>query len=104
MILLDINIKEQKENKLLSRLELSATIEFIGEATPSNDKVKEIIAKKTGKEAKLVIMKHIYTNYGDSSAEVIAYIYNDEKKMKELEENKKQKGAEKKEGEEAKGE
>ena len=95
---MNLEIIEKKEQKLLSRLEINAKISFSGGATPSNDDVKAEISKAVGKDAKLVVIKNIYTKYGDASADVLAYVYDDEKKLDELE--KTHKKAKKKEGEE----
>ena len=56
-----LNILDKKEQKLLSRTEVKGKLEFDKEATPSNDAVKEEIAKGVGKDAKLVVVKSIYT-------------------------------------------
>ena len=95
---MQLEITDKKEQKLLSRVEVKGIVKFDGSATPSNDKVKEAIAKNVGKDMKLVVVKNIYTSYGASSADVTAYVYDDEKKLKELEEkHKKVKKVEKKE-------
>ncbi|TKJ17651.1 hypothetical protein CEE44_03920 [Candidatus Woesearchaeota archaeon B3_Woes] len=97
MRFLKLDITNKEEQKLLSRLKVEGKLKFEGSATPSGDSVKEAIAKNIGKDVKLVVVKNIYTKYGSSSADVLAYAYDDEKKLKELEEvNKKPKG--KKEG------
>ena len=97
MKFLKLEIIEKNEQKLLSRSAVKGKLSFEGTATPSNDQVKEEIAKHIGKDAKLVVVKHIYTKYGNPSADVFAYVYDDEKKLKELEEkHKKEKKEEKK--------
>ena len=98
---MELNITDKKEQKLLSRLEVSATISFNGGVTPSNDAVKDALAKNLGKDAKLVVVKGIYTKYGDSFADVSAYVYDNEKKLDEIEVTHKKSKEEKKEGEEA---
>jgi ribosomal protein S24E len=82
---MDLKIINKTEKKLLSRLEVDAEAGFTNEATPSNDKVKEAIAKEVGKDAKLVVVKKIATNYGDASASIKAYVYENEAKLDELE-------------------
>jgi ribosomal protein S24E len=85
VINLNLNITEKKEVPLLNRVEVKGTVEFSGAATPSNQSLQDSIAKALGKEAKLVVVKHIYNNFGANSASVHAYAYNDEKKYDELE-------------------
>ena len=94
-----LTIKDKKENKLLSRLEVAGDLSFEA-ATPSNEDVKKEVAKAVGKDEKLVIIKGIYTDYGISTAKVEAYVYNDEAKMKELEEFRKKAKKNKEGGEE----
>ena len=93
---MELKIKDQKDNKLLSRIEINALLGFQG-ATPSNDKVRELIAKQMNKEAKLVVVKNIYTKFGSQSADVSAYVYADENKLKQIEPGKKDKKGAKKE-------
>ena len=100
MKLLNLNINSKKEEKLLGRTEINAKIDFGKATTPSNDAVKDAIVKNLGKEAKLVVIKHIYTNFGTHTADVIAYAYDNEKKYDESEVFHKRVKA-KKEGEEA---
>lgn len=92
MIFLELNITDKKEEKLLSRLKVEGKLKFEGSSTPSNDQVRELIAKNLRKDAKLVVVKNIYTKYGSASADVLAYVYDNERKLKELEKvNKKSK-------------
>ena len=97
---MNLEIINKKEQKLLSRLEVKAKITFEGVATPSNEAVRDSLAKNLGKEAKLTVIKNIYTKYGGAYANVSAYIYDNEAKLKEIEtKNKKEK--KKKKGEES---
>lgn len=97
---LNLNISQKKQEKLLGRTEIHGKIEFAKAATSSNDAVKDAIAKSLSVEPKLVVIKHIYTNFGTNSAEIIAYVYDNEKKYDETEVMHKRVKA-KKEGEEA---
>ncbi len=98
---MQLDITDKKEQKLLSRVEVKGIVRFDSGATPSNDNVKEAIAKSVGKDMKLVVVKNIYTHYGASSADVNAYVYDNEAKLKELEEkHKKAKKGEGKDGSE----
>lgn len=83
---MELTIKTQKDNKLLSRTEIIADISFTG-ATPAQATVKEALAKKTGKSA--IIVKTVGTLRGSQTAVVQAYAYDSEDKMKAIEEIKK---------------
>lgn len=93
---MDLNITHKEDQKLLSRTEISAGISF-DKATPSNDQVRDEIAKKVGKDSKLIVVKNIYTKFGKKYADVLAYAYDDEKVMKKVEEIQRKKKEEKKE-------
>jgi len=98
----------ETENKLLKRMELKGVISFEG-GTPSNDKVRENLAKKYSAKPELVVVKHIYTKFGQTRAEFEANIYSDIEQLKKIEpkqnhpKSKEEKKEEKKEGEAAEG-
>lgn len=98
---LDLNITQKKEEKLLGRTEINAKIDFGKTTTPSNDAVRDAIAKNLEKDVKLVVVKHIYTNFGTHKADVIAYAYDNEKKLDETEVIHKRVKVKKEEGKEA---
>ena len=78
---MDIQIKE-KENVLLQRKELTGTISFSG-STPRNTDVQAEIAKKLSVDKDLIVMKHIYTTFGDTKARFEAFAYaNKEQRVK----------------------
>jgi small subunit ribosomal protein S24e len=69
-----VTIQEKKENPLLNRTEIKGNIEF-DDITPSNVKLSESLAKETKKEINLIIVKSIYTNFGQKLADFEAIIY-----------------------------
>lgn len=79
-----LEIKNKKENPLLHRTEIKALLTWEG-ATPSNEKVKKEIASQLKADEKLVIVKHIYTKFGTTTADVLAYLYEDQESMKTIE-------------------
>ena len=92
-----VTIKKTEEKPLLARKEVDAHVVFEGKATPSNAEVAKAIASELKTDEKLVVVKHIYTAYGSSEAEIEAYVYNTDEDLKKIEPKKKK--AEKKEGE-----
>ena len=77
-----IIIQEKKENPLLNRTEIKGNIEF-DDITPSNIKLAEYLAKETKKDVNLIVVKNIYTNFGQKLADFEAIIYdNSEAKNK----------------------
>ena len=94
---MQLTIKQEIESPLLSRKEVKAEISF-DKATPSNDDVAKAIAEKLKCDAGLVVVKHIYTKYGETLAGVEAYVYESKEALESIEPKKKKK-EEKKPGE-----
>ena len=88
---MNINILKQEKQPLLSRIEISAKVEFNG-STPSRDDITKSIATKLKQKEELTTIKHIYTEFGSQEAKVEAFIYDDKKVMSVLEKSKKKKG------------
>lgn len=94
---MEYNIKEKKENALLSRTELSIEIKHSGSANPSYENIKKEIASKLKADEKLIVIKHVYPAFGEGKSDVIAYVYKDETSLKKTEpRNKKAEAAAKK--------
>lgn len=84
MIFLQLNIIEKKEEPLLSRTMLEANLEF-DKSTPSYQEVTSLLAINLKIDEKLIAIRHIYNSFGDRKANVIAYLYTDEKKKELIE-------------------
>ena len=82
---MNLTINETKENALLFRKEVSATILFEGKTTPSRKEVQAELAKQTKAKATLVLVLQINTNFGEAKAIVKAHIYDNEEVMNTLE-------------------
>jgi ribosomal protein S24E len=109
---MQVTISKKDNNELLGRMEISGSVTFAKE-TPNNTEIAKAIGKQLGKDATLVVPKHIYTKFGHLEADFEAFCYNDnnarnkvEKKTKFLrkkaEESAKKLAEEKKAAEEAK--
>src|SRR3989344_8628947 len=98
---MELQIKKQRETPLLSRNRVTLMMEYEG-ATPSRLEFRKMVSKQLKAPEDLVIIKHIYTRFGQSKAKVIAHVYNDKKDMEKIEEEyllkkhqkKKEEGAE----------
>ena len=77
-----LEIKGQKDNHLLNRTEVQFELDHSGTATPSRKDVVDLVATKTNRDKKFIIIKKINTVYGENISRGLAYIYNDEKSMK----------------------
>jgi len=78
---MDLTIKTQKENELLSRKEITAKVIF-EKSTPTRKDIQAELAKKAKVDAKLLIIKKIDTIFGETSANITAYAYTNENVMK----------------------
>lgn len=77
---MNINITEQKENKLLGRQEIVASMSFEG-ATPTRQAVQKEIAKLGKTKEDLTIVNEINTTFGTSKATIKANAYDNEENM-----------------------
>jgi len=84
MCYMQINVTSKKEEPLLARALINATIEF-EKATPSYQEVTALLATQLKTDEKLIAIRHIYNSFGNKNAKVIAYLYNDENKKQFIE-------------------
>ena len=78
---MNISIFEKKENPLLKRREIMGEISF-EKATPSNKELSESLAKQLNTTADLMIIKHIYTRFGQQKAKFSALAYDNKEAQK----------------------
>ncbi len=84
---MNIEIKEQREEKLLGRKTIKANISFEGK-TPSRKEIRTELAKAIKEKEEKIIIKHIYTQYGGNKAEIEAAVYNKIEDAKAIENKK----------------
>jgi len=82
--MVNIEIKDKKENKLIGRLEIQGRLTFTG-ATPSNNVVKAKLAADLNKDQELVIIKSIYSRYSHQEADFLVFIYDSKEAMDKTE-------------------
>ena len=87
---MQLTVTNKKEEPLLSRTQITATLEF-DKATPSYQEVTSLIATQLKTDEKLVAIRHVYNSFGSKKAEVIAYVYSDENKKQFIEPKVKEK-------------
>lgn len=81
---MDLKIIEEKKVSLLDRTEFKLEINF-EKVVPSREEIVKTVAAKTASKENLVVVRKISTIYGKTKAEVIAYVYTDEKSLKTIE-------------------
>ncbi|MEM2089920.1 MAG: hypothetical protein QXL88_02425 [Candidatus Pacearchaeota archaeon] len=84
-----IKIEKQERKPLVEREEIIARFEL--EATPKKDLVQEELAKMLNKEKELVVVKHVYQQFGKHESKVIAYVYNSLEALQKFEKKKEKK-------------
>ena len=97
MISLELKIIDVKDEPLLSRKLIKASINF-EKSTPSYAEVTSSLSSNLKSEEKLIAIRHIYTHFGARNADVISYLYADEDKKNFMEpkiKEKKEKAAKK---------
>ena len=77
MIYLELKIVSIKDEPLLSRKLVKASVEF-EKSTPNYAEVASSLSSSLKTDEKLVAIRHIYNSFGAKKAEVIAYVYADE--------------------------
>ena len=85
-----MNIISEKNNPLLNRRELLIDISFT-DKTPTKVEVQKQIATAQKVDEKLIVVKDIIGVYGDRRAKVTAFIYENEKALKDIEPKEKKK-------------
>jgi small subunit ribosomal protein S24e len=79
---LDIEIKEEKKNPLVDRIELKFLVNHFGQGTPNRLEVKKKIAALQGSDEKLTVIKNLSTHFGSTSTQGIAFIYGNSAELK----------------------
>jgi len=81
---MELDVKNQKENELLHRVEVSGEISF-GGATPSNKELRDELSKKLGMPKEFLAVRHIYTKFGEAKATFEAYAYKTKEEFEKVE-------------------
>lgn len=77
---MELNILKEKEMRLVSRKRITLEIDNKG-STPSRQEILEEIGKKFNIPKDLIIIKHIYPQFGNRKTKVIVHIYQNKEKM-----------------------
>jgi ribosomal protein S24E len=85
---MEIEVKNKKENQVLQRNEINGAISFTG-ATPSNQQLRDELAKKLGVQAEVVAIRHIYGAFGAGNAKFEAVAYATKEQFDKIEPKKK---------------
>ena len=81
---MQLNVTGKTEEPLMGRTMVKASIEF-EKSTPSYTEATSLIASHLKTDEKLVVIRHIYNEFGHKKAEITAYVYSDESKKQFIE-------------------
>ncbi len=81
---MNLELLKEKEVPILSRKRYTYILEA-EKATPSRLELLKEIAKKLNTAEKLIVIKHIYSQYGSSKVKVIVNAYKKEEDLKKFE-------------------
>jgi small subunit ribosomal protein S24e len=81
---MELEIIKEKETPLLSRKRVTVTCTYEGK-TPSRVDLRKKIAEKLKVQEDLLVIRHIYTRFGQTWAKAITHVYSDAETMMRLE-------------------
>ena len=82
---MEIDILEQKENKVLDRLEIKFNCLYDGESTPKLLQVKNKLVAMLNTKKELLVVDSIQPHFGESKAAGYAKVYDSQDILKEIE-------------------
>lgn len=80
-----MNVTKELEAPLLARKRVTLEVQKRG-VTPSRKVLVKEVANKIGAKPELVIIKHVYQQYGSQDVKIIAHIYKNRKDLEQIEE------------------
>tara|TARA_Y100000310_G_scaffold343613_1_gene452102 strand:- start:1765 stop:2196 length:432 start_codon:yes stop_codon:yes gene_type:complete len=83
-----MKIVKETPQKLLGRTRIKAEISHVGKSTPSNKEIKTSLAKAKKAVEDQIIIKHIYTKFGEGNSKIYANIYDSEEDLRKTETKK----------------
>jgi ribosomal protein S24E len=87
---MELNIAQKTKEPLLSRMSVKGEVTFEAK-TPSHEEMRKAVAASTKMDEKLVVVKHIYNNFGARKATFSAVVYDDEAALAAIEPKPKKK-------------
>ena len=84
---MEVQIDKEKDTPLLSRKRVTARVYYEG-STPSRVEALKEFSKKMKVKPEKVIVKHMYTRFGQQYLKLIANVYKDTDALKKLESSK----------------
>ncbi len=83
--MVEVEIEQEKENKLMHRSELTLRVDHEGEGTPSREELSGEIANLVNSSRNEIVIDKIDTAFGKEESIVEVRVYDDEKYIEEYE-------------------
>jgi small subunit ribosomal protein S24e len=83
-MVMEIEIRSKEHQPLQRRTEVTARVAFNG-ATPTKKEAVAAVGKAMNAKPEMVIVRKMLTTYGDRSANVLAYVYDNQETLQTLE-------------------
>lgn len=74
---MNMEIIKEKETPLLNRKRVTLKYTTTEGKTPARKDMVNAVAQKVGAKDDLIAIRHIYTQFGSTSAKIIAHVYKD---------------------------
>lgn len=87
---MNVKLIAETDMPLFSRKRLDFEINYSGSKTPSKEEVKKMVAAAQKVKEEVVVVKHIYPEFGSSKAKVVAHVYNTLQDLAKFEPKKKE--------------
>jgi small subunit ribosomal protein S24e len=81
---MEIEIRRKEHQPLQKRTEVTARVAFNG-ATPTKKEAVAAVGKAMNAKPEMVIVRRMLTTYGNRSANVLAYVYDNQETLQTLE-------------------
>jgi small subunit ribosomal protein S24e len=81
---MNVDILSSKDNPLLSRKEIEATVTFDA-ATPKRTDLKQAIGGKIAANPDLMVVRRVSASFGTRSVKVLAYVYSSKESLMGIE-------------------
>ena len=69
----------ERDSQLLQRKRIAFEIPHEKKPTPKKEDIKKQIASELNIDENLIVIKHIYTNYGEHKSKTIVNLYKDKR-------------------------
>jgi small subunit ribosomal protein S24e len=77
-----LHVTVERTNKIIGRIEVFGIVTHMGKGTPTRAELKAALAQLYSKDAKLVVIKYIKSEYGMGRSKIKAHIYDDEERLR----------------------